>query len=159
MEIENRNALDVYLRPTDVIDSDHERIAATVERVTRGCPDDAAKAVALFHFVRDSIHYNAFMISVFKEDFRASRILKWVKGYCVCDENGLPVVEFDGRTDATLPEKDLQGRPYIEYLERFPPTEGLPFDWIVERVVRVVGSAKRPWLKREDEVRLPHDLS
>jgi len=226
MEAINRDAMDVYLRPTDVIDSDHEGIAATAERVTRGCTDDASRAVALFHFVRDSIHYNVFMISVFKEDFRASRILEWGKGYCVqkavlltalgraagipsrmafakitnhrvpphiyeklgvntfprhgynqffihdrwvsaaatfdqnlCDKNGLPVVEFDGTRDAVLPENDLQGRPYIEYLEKFPPMDDLPFDWIVERIVRIVGPDKRPWLKREDEVRLPHALS
>jgi len=226
MEIEDRNAMDVYLRPTDVIDSDHERIAATANGIVRGCSDDAARAVALFHFVRDSIHYNVFMISVFEEDFRASRILEWGKGYCVqkavlltalgraagipsrmafakitnhrvpphiheklgvntfprhgynqfflhgrwvsaaatfdknlCDKNGLPVVEFDGNQDAILPENDLKGRPYIEYVEKFPPVEDLPFDWIRERIVRIVGPAKRPWLKREDEVRLPHALS
>jgi len=218
MEITRENDMDSYLRPTYAIDSDHESIAAAAERITMGCSDDADKAVALFNFVRDAIHYNVFMISVFKEDFKASRVLEWGKGYCVqkavlltalgraagipsrmafakitnhrvpphvyeklgvntfprhgynqfflngrwvsaaatfdkrlCDKNGLPVVRFDGKNDAILPEKDLQGGPYIQYIEKFPPADDLPFDWIVERIRRIVGPDKRPWLKREDE--------
>jgi len=225
VEIENGSEMEIYLRPTFAIDSDHGSIASTVQRVTRGCSDNADKAVALFYFVRDSIHYNVFMISVFKEDFKASRVLEWGRGYCVqkavlltalgravgipsrmafakitnhrvpphiyeklgvntfprhgynqfflngrwvnvaatfdknlCDKNGLPVVEFDGKHDAILPEKDLRGEPYIEYIEKFPPADDLPFDWIVERIVRIVGPDKRPWLKREDEVSLPNSV-
>jgi len=219
MEIVDESNLEIYLRPTYAIDSDHKSIVTAAERVTTGCFEDVQKAVALFYFVRDSIHYNVFMISVFKEDFKASRVLEWGKGYCVqkavlltalgraagipsrmafakitnhrvpphiyeklgvntfprhgynqfflndrwvsaaatfdkglCDRNGLPVVEFDGKTDAILPEKDLRGGPYIDYIEKFPPAEDLPFDWIVERIVRIVGPDKRPWLKRTDDV-------
>jgi transglutaminase-like putative cysteine protease len=208
---------DAYLQPTDVIDANHEDIRSTAVELTHGCADDTEKAVKLFYFVRDSIRYNIFMISVFKEDFTASRILAWGKGYCVqkavlltalgraagipsrldfakiknhrvpphiyeklgvnvfprhgynqfflqdgwvsaaatfdkelCRRNGLPVVEFDGKHDATLPETDLQGNPYIEYLERFPPREDLPFDWIVEKISAIVGPDKRPWLKPPD---------
>ena len=74
---------EVFLRPTPTIDSDQEKIQDTARRLTEGCTDDADKAVRLFYFVRDSIRYNVFMISVFKEDFIASRILEWGKGYCV----------------------------------------------------------------------------
>lgn len=222
MEITGGREMEIYLRPTYAIDSDHESIVAAAERLTRGCFNDRDKAVALFYFVRDSIHYNVFMISVFKEDFRASRVLEWGKGYCVqkavlltalgraagipsrmafakitnhrvpdhvrerlgvntfprhgynqfflngrwvsaaatfdkrlCDRNELPVVEFDGKNDAILPEKDLRGRPYIDYIEKFPPAEDLPFDWIVERIARIVGPDKRPWLKKEDHVNAP----
>lgn len=214
--------MDIYVRPTEVIDADHETIQSTAADLTRGCADSAEKAVRLFYFVRDSIRYNVFMISVFKEDFKASRILDWKKGYCVqkavlltalgraagipsrlvfakiknhrvpphiheklrvnvfprhgynqfylqerwvsaaatfdkalCDRNGLPVVEFDGENDAVLPQTDLEGHPYIEYLERFPPAEDLPFDWIVERISAIVGPDKRPWFKPEDEVHAP----
>jgi len=66
----------------------------------------------------------------------------------LCEKNGLPPVEFDGKRDAILPEKDLKGAPYIEYIEKFPPKEDLPFDWIKERVSQLVGSDKRPWLNR-----------
>jgi len=210
--------MDIYLQPTEVIDADHPSIAAAAERLTQGCSTDRQKAVALFYFVRDCIHYNIFMTSVFKEDFRASKVLEWGKGYCVqkavllsalgraagipsrlvfaritnhrlaphiydklgvntfprhgynqfflngrwisaaatfdkrlCEPNGLSVVEFDGKCDAVLPEKDLQGRPYIEYIEKFPPAHDLPFEWIAEALRRIVGPDKRPWLKRDDE--------
>ena len=204
-----------YLRATFTIEAEHEKIIETVTNVTRGCSSDEEKAIKLFYFVRDSIRYNIYMISVFIEDFRASRILEWGKAYCVqkavlltalgraagipsrlgfakiknhklpahifemmgtstfprhgynqfflngrwvsaaatfdkvlCEKNGLPTVEFDGKTDAILPEKDLKGAPYIEYIEKFPPKGDLPFDWIRERVSQLVGSDKRPWLNR-----------
>jgi len=206
----------MFLKPTFTIDSDHARIRETALGLTQGCSDDPSRAARLFSFVRDSIRYNVYMISVFKEDFIASRVLDWGKGYCVqkavlltalgraagipsrlvfarirnhrvpahvaeqfgnvfprhgynqfllngrwisaaatfdralCEENGWPPVEFDGRKDAALPERDTQGRPYIEYLEKFPPQADLPFDWIVEKVKQRVGPDKRPWLTRED---------
>ena len=203
------------LQATSTIEAEHEKIIETVTNVTRGCSSDEEKAIKLFYFVRDSIRYNIYMISVFIEDFRASRILEWGKAYCVqkavlltalgraagipsrlvfakiknhklpahilemmgtntfprhgynqfflngrwvsaaatfdkvlCEKNGLPAVEFDGKRDAILPEKDLKGAPYIEYIEKFPPKEDLPFDWIKERVSQLVGSDKRPWLNR-----------
>jgi transglutaminase-like putative cysteine protease len=207
-----------YLRATSTIEAEHEKIIETATKVTRGCVSDEEKAVALFYFVRDSIKYNIYMISVFIEDFRASRILKWGKAYCVqkavlltalgraagipsrlvfakiknhkipdhvakmfptsifprhgynqfflngkwvnaaatfdkalCEKNGLPTVEFDGKTDAILPEKDLKGAPYIEYVEKFSPKEDLPFDWIRERVSKIVGPDKRPWLDKDQK--------
>jgi len=207
-----------YLRATSTIEAEHEKIIETATKVTRGCVSDEEKAVALFYFVRDSIRYNIYMISVFIEDFRASRILKWGKAYCVqkavlltalgraagipsrlvfakiknhkipnhvakmfpttifprhgynqfflngkwvnaaatfdkalCEKNGLPTVEFDGKTDAILPEKDLKGAPYIEYVEKFSPKEDLPFDWIRERVSKIVGPDKRPWLNKDQK--------
>jgi len=208
---------ETYLKPTFTIDSNHPAVRETAQRLTKGCPDDPSKAAGLFAFVRDSIRYNVYMISVFEEDFMASRVLDWGKGYCVqkavlltalgraagipsrlvfarirnhrvrahvaerfgnvfprhgynqfflsgrwisaaatfdralCEENGWPPVDFDGRKDAMLPEKDTQGRPYIEYLEKFPPQADLPFDWIAEKIRKRVGPDKRPWLTRMDE--------
>jgi transglutaminase-like putative cysteine protease len=207
-----------YLRATSTIEAEHENIIETATNVTRGCASDEEKAVGLFYFVRDSIRYNIYMISVFIEDFRASRILGWGKAYCVqkavlltalgraagipsrlvfakirnhkipdhvvqmfktnifprhgynqfflngrwvsaaatfdkvlCEKNGLPTVEFDGKRDAILSEKDLKGTPYIEYIEKFPPKEYLPFDWIKERVSKIVGPDKRPWLNKDQK--------
>jgi len=201
----------IYLKPTFTIESDHKKIIETARNLTRDCLSNKDKAVKLFYFVRDSIPYNIYMISVFIEDFKASRILKWGKGYCVqkavllaalgravdipsrlvfasirnhrvpahifqkmgnlfprhgynqfflngkwvsaaatfdknlCKKNGFPTVEFDGEKDAVLPDKDLEGKPFIEYVEKFPPTEDLPFDWIAEMVSERVGPDKRSW--------------
>lgn len=210
--------MELYLKTTPTLDAGHERIVETARTLTRGCSSDDEKAVRLFYFVRDSIGYNVFMISVFIEDFRASRILEWGKGYCVqkavllaalgraagipsrlafakirnhklpehifqiiktntfhrhgynqfllhgqwvsaaatfdinlCEKNGLPTVEFDGKSDAILPEKGLKGEPYIEYVEKFPPHDDLPFHWIAEKISEIVGPDKRPWLDKDHE--------
>jgi len=204
-----------FLQPTYNIDSDNESIIKKAGELTDNCLNDSEKAVSLFHFVRDEIPYSLYMISVFREDFIASRVLSWGKGYCVqkavlftalaraagiparlafamirnhtvpekivkmtggnifprhgytqlylnnrwvsvaptfdsglCSRNGLPVVEFNGIDDAILPDKDLQGNPYIEYVENFGPHADLPFDWIHEAISAKVGLEKRPWLDK-----------
>ncbi len=212
----DKKDLEKYLKPTVTIDSDHEKIIETANDLTSGCSSNEEKAVRLFYFVRDSIRYNLYMISLFIEDFKASRVLEWREGYCVqkavlltalaraagipsrlvfamirnhkvpahifkqlgnnlfyrhgynqfflngkwvtaaatfdinsCKKNNLPPVEFDGKTDATLPKKDLDGRPYVEYVEKFPHFADLPFDWIyeaiAEKTTEVLGQDKRPW--------------
>ncbi|MGV8075086.1 MAG: transglutaminase family protein [Syntrophobacteraceae bacterium] len=203
--------MEIYLKSTFTIESTHEKIIETAANLTTNCLTNKDKAVKLFYFVRDYIPYNIHMISVFIEDFKASRILEWGKGYCVqkavlltalgraadipsrlafaciknhrvpahiaqkmgnvfprhgynqfflngkwvsaaatfdknlCEKNGFPSVEFDGEKDAILPDKDLAGRPYIEYIEKFLPAEDLPFDWIAEILMKRVGPDKRSW--------------
>lgn len=83
MEDTSENQIKMYLESTFAIDSENKNIIETATRLTQDCSNDEQKAVKLFYFVRDSIPYNIFMISVFIEDFRASRILEWSKGYCV----------------------------------------------------------------------------
>jgi transglutaminase-like putative cysteine protease len=207
--------MELYLRATPTIDAEHEKIIEAAQRLTAGCSSDQDKAVKLFYFVRDEIRYNVYMISVFIEDFRASRILDWGKGYCVqkavllaalgrasgiptrlvfakiknhtlpahilemtgtnifprhgynqfflggkwvsaaatfdkelCEKNGLPTVEFDGRSNAVLPEKDLKGEPFIEYVEKFTPRDDLPFEWIARKISTIVGPHKHPWFNK-----------
>lgn len=71
----------------------------------------------------------------------------------LCAKIGVPVVEWDGQTDATLPLEDLNGGKYIEYVEKFGHYADLPFDWIVAETSKTVGKDKRPWLSREDITR------
>lgn len=209
--------MSIFLAPTFTIESTHDSIVACAKNITDGCTSDSERASKLFYFVRDSIRYNIFMTSVFEEDFRASRVLEWGKGYCVqkavlltslaraagipsrlafakirnhrvpehimklmkgsniflqhgynqlyiagkwisvtatfdkglCERNGLPAVEFDGTSDAILPGKDLSGRPYIEYLEKFDAYDDLPFEWIVDILSEKFGKDKRPLLSRQ----------
>jgi transglutaminase-like putative cysteine protease len=207
---ENR-ALDVYLRPTFTIESDHVQIIETAQEVIKGCRTNKEKAIRLFYYVRDMIYYNANMISVLQEDFKATRTLEWGQGYCVqkavlltalgrasgiptrltfakiwnhkvpphtsqriginvfprhgynqfflngrwinaaatfnkslCDKINSPTVEFDGENDAVLPSKDLEGKTYMEYVEKFGHREDLPFQWIRDMVMQFVGADKRP---------------
>ncbi|MFC2018274.1 transglutaminase family protein [Chloroflexota bacterium] len=75
--------IDFYLKPTKAIDSDHEAIRVTVAELTRDGVVETEKAVKLFHFVRDTIRFNAYMVSAYFEDFVASKVLGRGKGYCV----------------------------------------------------------------------------
>ena len=75
--------MDQYLQPTYYIDCDNEQITHLARSLTTGCTSVKEKAVRLFYYVRDEIPYNLYMISVFGEDFIASRVLQWGKGYCV----------------------------------------------------------------------------
>jgi transglutaminase-like putative cysteine protease len=206
---------EIYLRPTDTIDADNEFIRETARRLTSGLSDDNQRAVKLYYFTRDNIHYNVYMISTYREDFRASTILTRGRGYCVqksillaalaralgipsrlafakiqnhlvpeelkaqtgtnvlpahgyaqlylqdrwvslspafdrelCAGNGLPPVEFDGETNATMPATDLQGRPFIDYIEKYEPQADLPFEWLRSRVLTIWGD-KHAWLTGE----------
>lgn len=75
--------LSPYLEATKAIDSKNERIVEVASRLTFQLKIEPEKASALFYFVRDAISYNVYMISTYFEDFIASRILEWKKGYCV----------------------------------------------------------------------------
>lgn len=75
--------MQAYLRATETIESGHPAVRARAERLCAGCDSDRERVVRLFAFVRDSVRYNIYMISMFPEDFRASFILETGKGYCV----------------------------------------------------------------------------
>jgi transglutaminase-like putative cysteine protease len=75
--------LGIYLKPTQTIDSDHESIQEIAKALSRNRAGWVEKATRLFYFVRDSIPYNLFMISMYAEDFKANCILEWKQGYCV----------------------------------------------------------------------------
>ena len=152
------------------------------------------------------------MISAFEEDFKASRVLEWGKGYCVqkavllaalARAAGIPsrlafakirnhrtpehIVKkvgtnvfprhgynqfyCDGRWVSAVAAFDrdlckatacrrwssmvrrmqsfrnmIAGRPYIEYIEKYPSTADLPFQWIVPVIAeRLVLTNGRGW--------------
>ncbi len=74
----------LYLRPTDVIDSDHPAVQAFARQATAPCGDDPAEqAAALFYAVRDRIRYDPYMPFYRPEHYRASATLALGRGYCV----------------------------------------------------------------------------
>ena len=207
----------IYLKATEAINSNHEVIQETAGKLTFGCTNDVEKVIKLFYFVRDSIRYNVYMVSMYLDDFKSSDTLERKKGYCVqkavllaalgravniptrlafariknhrapihlmeqigtnifprhgynqvylngewvsmaatfdrelCLQNGLPAVEFDGMHDAILPETNLAGNLYIEYLEMYEPQADLPLEWITKETSRIWGVEKRAWLDKKD---------
>jgi len=73
----------------------------------------------------------------------------------LCGRVGVPVVEFDGRNDAMLPSRALDGGLYIEYLEHYGFFADLPLDFITERTSKIWGRDKRAWKRPEDDTGFP----
>lgn len=58
----------------------------------------------------------------------------------LCRKNSLVPVEFDGEHDAVLPPYDVEGRPYIEYVEDRGYYDDLPFEKIIAWRVEALGA-------------------
>jgi hypothetical protein len=54
-----------------------------------------------------------------------------------------------------LPDKALDGGPYIEYVERYGTFDDLPLAFITERTSKIWGKDKRSWLRPEDDTGFP----
>ena len=77
-----RDNLDLYLKPTFVIDSDSEVVKKKATLLAEKYRSQREKAKVLFYFVRDEIKYNPYP-SHSVEDYRASKTLQRGEGYCV----------------------------------------------------------------------------
>lgn len=78
----------------------------------------------------------------------------WVKAAAtfdreICERIQVPVVEFDGLHDAILPDRDLNGQPYIDYLEEYGYFADLPWEMIMENSYKVYGDLIRNWFKND----------
>ena len=81
--MEVKTTMELYLRPTAIIDSDHREIIKKAEELTAGAGTDREKAVACFYFVRDGITYNPSLPRYLPEHFRASATLASRQGFCI----------------------------------------------------------------------------
>jgi len=78
-----RDNLDLYLKPTFVIDSSSEIVKEKATVLTEKCNSQKEKAKMLFYSVRDEIKYNPYLALSSIEDYRASKTLQRGEGYCV----------------------------------------------------------------------------
>ena len=70
------------LAPTALIDSDHPAVVAFAQQHALGA-DDRARAVSLFHAVRDGMRYDAYRIDLSPQGIKASTVLANGYGWCV----------------------------------------------------------------------------
>jgi len=77
------NELNVFLRPSETIDSDHKTIRDFAHNHTTGAKSPEANAMALFYAVRDGIRYDPYAIDLSIEGLRASTTLSTGRGWCV----------------------------------------------------------------------------
>ena len=76
--------LDVYLRPTAVIDSEHHQVVGYAQKLA---PDPTVepvdRAVKLYYGVRDPIWYDPYLPFYRPEHYRASLTLKRGRAFCI----------------------------------------------------------------------------
>lgn len=75
--------IQIYLQPTEIIDSNHPEIIQKAEELSDSLVTDVEKSIAIFYFVRDQIKYNPFMPRYLPEHFKASATIARKEGFCV----------------------------------------------------------------------------
>jgi transglutaminase-like putative cysteine protease len=75
--------LDMYIKPTNTIDSTHEAVMDFAIKIVGDRKDPLKNAVDLYYAVRDGIWYDPYYPFYLPEHYRASNILKSGSGYCV----------------------------------------------------------------------------
>ncbi len=75
---------ELYLKPTFFIDSDSKEIIELANKLTENTNDVGENAKSIFYWARDEILYNPYDTFTFeREDYKASHIIKQMKGWCV----------------------------------------------------------------------------
>jgi len=80
MALKNREE---YLLPTYYINAESKVIVNLAKELVTKQEDAVEKAKALFYWTRDKILYDPYSFSTAKIDYKASRIIKRGKGWCV----------------------------------------------------------------------------
>lgn len=76
-------SLDLYLKPTEFLDSDHPRVLEFVEEHTSGLSGQVEKLEALYYAVRDGFRYDPYRLDFSREAMKASHLTGRKYGYCV----------------------------------------------------------------------------
>jgi transglutaminase-like putative cysteine protease len=74
---------EIYLRPTEFIDSDSEIVRSFAENAAASASTLTEKAIKLYDAVRDNIRYDPYRIDLTRQGLKASTILGKGYGYCV----------------------------------------------------------------------------
>jgi len=111
-----------YLESTAIIDSGHDRIVRYAGKIVgNGSDDDPVQtAVMLYYAVRDGVWYTPYYPFHRPEDYRASRVLKSGKGYCVSKASLLCALgracRIPSRVGFATVRNHLATRPLLEML-------------------------------------------
>ena len=74
---------EAYLLPGEYVDSDHPDVIAWAQRAIGETRGDLDKAVRLFYAVRDGFRYDPYAFTFDPEDYKASRVVKRRRAFCV----------------------------------------------------------------------------
>ncbi|MBI3949685.1 MAG: transglutaminase domain-containing protein [Acidobacteria bacterium] len=73
----------IYLQPTQFIDSDSPQVIEFAQSSLQGARTDIDQAIRLYYAVRDGIRYDPYHISFAPEALKASAVLARKTGFCV----------------------------------------------------------------------------
>ncbi len=83
MQLENHHQYQIFLTPTEVIDSDNEDIREYAQKTIGNSTDPVEMAVKLYYAVRDEILYDPYSPFYLPEHYRASFVLNRGRSFCV----------------------------------------------------------------------------
>jgi transglutaminase-like putative cysteine protease len=75
--------MEEFLEPAYYIDSDSEIVKNFVKKHLSPGTSDKEKGIKLFYAVRDEIRYNPYLLTLDKEKYRGSYLLKVHEGFCI----------------------------------------------------------------------------
>ena len=75
--------MEKYLSSTYFIDSDSDIVQQTASNIVKETIYPKDKAIKLFYWTRDRITYDAYSLTSFKKNYKASKIIQEGKGWCV----------------------------------------------------------------------------
>ncbi|MBN2401914.1 MAG: transglutaminase domain-containing protein [Spirochaetes bacterium] len=78
-----RKEFQIYLKPTEFINSDSQDVIAYAESVAGTENSDIDKAVKLYYAVRDDISYDPYRIDLSRHGLKASTTLEKKYGFCI----------------------------------------------------------------------------
>jgi len=78
-----KDDLQLYLRPTDLIDSDHPAVQAHARETLGDAVDQVEQAVRLYLSVRDGIRYDPYSPFHLPEHYQASKVLERRRSFCI----------------------------------------------------------------------------
>jgi transglutaminase-like putative cysteine protease len=75
--------IQIYLRPTALIDSDHPAVQACARAILGDTADPVEQAVKLYLSVRDGIRYDPYSPFHLPEHYQASKVLERRRSFCI----------------------------------------------------------------------------
>ncbi len=109
-----------YLHPTPILDSDNEAVIRFAREAVGPAEDPVDQAVRLYYAVRDGIWYDPYSPFHRPEHYRASRVLRVGRGYCVQKASVMAaaarVMGIPSRLAFATVRNHLATRQLLEYL-------------------------------------------
>jgi transglutaminase-like putative cysteine protease len=78
-----KDDIQLYLRPTALIDSDHPAVRAHAREALGDAADEVEQAVGLYLSVRDGIRYDPYSPFHLPEHYQASKVLERRRSFCI----------------------------------------------------------------------------